>query len=508
MSTSTWTRVPRAVRGCSPPEDPVGGWPHRNAGADGIPVARAADGGWDRGAHAAETEREMSETMTTAGTTAMRATTMPEGGFWRRYGGRWAAVPRELASLIALVVLANVAFSVSWGLVTAGLGLLAAFLLGVFVLVAAFYVARGIGTADLAIVEWAGRPRIPRPEWPEAQGFAAWLKSIFGSSHYWRYLLHLLLPQFVVSVVTFVVGTVWLSIALGGTFWGVWSWSVRHLREDGPGGLARLFERWLGPDVDALALESVAFTILGLLFLFLLPYVSRGLTWAHWGVARLMLGGSRSEVLERELAVAQASRAAAVAAEDSALRRLERDIHDGPQQRLIRLQMDLASAERRIEESPDSARELLASASEQAREALDELRALSRGFAPPILLDRGLVAALESAAARSAVPTRLVAEIPEGFELRPALERGAYFIASEAMTNAVKHAAATAIQVRVAARADELVVEVVDDGRGGAEVIPGHGLAGLRDRVAGLGGRFELESPAGGPTRFAARLPW
>jgi signal transduction histidine kinase len=204
---------------------------------------------------------------------------------------------------------------------------------------------------------------------------------------------------------------------------------------------------------------------------------------------------------------------AAISAEGHSLRRLERDIHDGPQQRLVRLQMDLAAADRQLDADPERARGLIAEAMEQSREALEELRALSRGFAPPILLDRGLIAALESAAVRSTVPTRVVSELPDGTELPQEIERNAYFIASEALVNAAKHASATDIEVRVATRrvADGdhtwLDVIVTDDGTGGAESVPGHGLAGLEERLRGLGGTLEVQSPVGGPTIVSAHLP-
>src|SRR5690606_40405777 len=135
-------------------------------------------------------------------------------------------------------------------------------------------------------------------------------------------------------------------------------------------------------------------------FLLPLPFVPHALTWMHHAIARGMLAAFRSEELRVQMADLSASRSAAVAAEGTALRRLERDIHDGPQQRLVRLQMDLAAAERQMATDPESARRLLDEARQQSKEALEELRALSRGFAPPILLDRGLVAALESLAIR------------------------------------------------------------------------------------------------------------
>lgn len=177
---------------------------------------------------------------------------------------------------------------------------------------------------------------------------------------------------------------------------------------------------------------------------------------------------------------------------------------------LIRLQMDLASADRRIAEAPDEARQLIASAAEQAHEALDELRALSRGFAPPILLDRGLIAALESVATRSAVPIDIVDGLPSGVELPPEIERNAYFIASEGLVNVVKHASAKRIGVALTLDTSGrgLTITVSDDGVGGAVAVPGHGLAGLQERISGLGGTLSVASPQGGPTVLTARLPW
>ena len=433
-------------------------------------------------------------------------------GFWRRYWAMWPRTGREILGLLAMAVLAVAGFGLGIGLFAAGLGALPAFLLGVVVLVGALYAARWLGLADLAILEWMGLPAIPRPAWPRRPGFGGWLRSLFGQPHYWLYLLYRVIPEFVVGVVTFVVMTTWIGIALGGTTWAAWGWALRReLPFDGPGGpryggLAWALHRWLGG--DPLWLEGLVQTAVGLAFLFTLPWITRGLAWLQWWLARGLLAAFRSEALAQELAGAQASRAAAVAAEDSAIRRIERDIHDGPQQRLVRLQMDLASAERRLGDDPAAARELIAAASQQAKEALEELRAVSRGIAPPILLDRGLVAALESAAVRSTVPAIIVAQLPDGLALPPDLERNAYFIASEAMTNAAKHAEARRVTVRVTAEDGSwLVLEIADDGRGGAASTPGHGLAGLADRAQGLGGTLTIESPAGGGTLVTARLP-
>ncbi|HEY8590813.1 MAG TPA: sensor histidine kinase, partial [Naasia sp.] len=217
-------------------------------------------------------------------------------------------------------------------------------------------------------------------------------------------------------------------------------------------------------------------------------------------------GAFASEDLRERVTGLQASRAAAVSAEDTALRRLERDIHDGPQQRLVRLQMDLATAERKLADDPAAARDLLAEARSQSAEALEELRALSRGFSPPLLLDRGLAVALESLCARNPIPTTL--DVRLGNEpLPPALERNLYFLVAEALTNAAKHSSAETAAVRIARHEDEVLVEVRDDGLGGASRIPGHGIVGLEERVRGLDGTFDISSPAGGPTVITVTVP-
>jgi len=253
--------------------------------------------------------------------------------------------------------------------------------------------------------------------------------------------------------------------------------------------------------------------VAGLAMLALLPAVTRGLVLLHDVIARVTLGAFPSEALRTQVGDLEASRGAAISAEGHSLRRLERDIHDGPQQRLVRLQMDLAAADRQLDTDPVKARELIGEAMQQSKDALEELRALSRGFAPPILLDRGLVAALESTAVRSTVPVEVVDELPAGFELPQEIERNAYFVASEAITNAAKHSGAASVRARVALRrvldSDDtwLDVTVTDDGRGGAVAVAGHGLAGLDERLRGLGGTLDVESPAGGPTVVAAHLP-
>jgi len=203
--------------------------------------------------------------------------------------------------------------------------------------------------------------------------------------------------------------------------------------------------------------------------------------------------------------VAQQQKAAAVSAEATALRKLERDIHDGPQQRLVRLAMDLGRAEQMFATDPDAARATVAEALTQTRETLDELRALSRGIAPPILVDRGLQAALTALAGRCTVPVDLDAPVIE--RLAPAVESTAYFVVAEALTNVAKHSHASEVQVGVERIATGLMVSVADDGVGGASLAKGHGLAGLDDRVCAAGGVLAVDSPVGGGTRLTAALP-
>jgi signal transduction histidine kinase len=196
-----------------------------------------------------------------------------------------------------------------------------------------------------------------------------------------------------------------------------------------------------------------------------------------------------------------------VQAEAQTLRRLERDIHDGPQQRLVRLNMDLETVVRRLDDDPDKARPLVAEALEQSREALGELRALSRGIAPPILADRGLGPALAAAAARCPVQVSLDVALPAGRRLGAAVENTAYFVVAEALTNVAKHAHATLCTVLVSADGERVLVQVWDDGRGGAHLGKGHGLAGLADRLAVVEGGLEVVSPLGGPTVLTAEIP-
>ncbi|MFD7493646.1 sensor domain-containing protein [Streptomyces sp. NPDC059832] len=266
--------------------------------------------------------------------------------------------------------------------------------------------------------------------------------------------------------------------------------------------------------------ERLAFAItVGVLLLLTLPLLTRVCTAAQAGLGQALLSTMsalhrRISGLEQErdtaraqaVAAVTAEAVAAVTAEAVALRRLERDIHDGPQQQLVRLAMELGRAQHNFDSKPELVRAALADAVIQTQEALDELRALSRGIAPPVLADRGLREALSALAARCVVPAELDAG-PLSRRLDAAVETAAYFVVAEALTNVAKHSYAGRCTVGMRHTEEVLRIWVTDDGVGGAALAKGHGLQGLADRVHAVGGRLRVDSPEDGPTTVTAELP-
>ena len=220
------------------------------------------------------------------------------------------------------------------------------------------------------------------------------------------------------------------------------------------------------------------------------------------GFAELVADALASADAREQLA---ASRARIVEAADSARRRLERNLHDGAQQRLVALALQLREVEVKLHSDPETAGRLLASAREALALALDELRELARGIHPAVLSDRGLGPALEALAARTPVPVR-ISGIPEA-RLSPQVEAAAYYLVAEALTNVVKHAGATSVAVEIARTHGHTRVEVRDDGTGGAAVGEGTGLRGLADRVEALGGSLDVHSRNGAGTSVVGRIP-
>ena len=237
---------------------------------------------------------------------------------------------------------------------------------------------------------------------------------------------------------------------------------------------------------------------------------TRGYFWPMWPLfAFVLTAGAHALVvrrwsLEARIDVLETTRAGAVEAAEDELRRIERDLHDGAQARLVALGMSLGLAAQRLADDPEGAKRLLEEARGGAEEALRELRDLARGIHPPVLTDRGLEAALAALVARIPLPVELDVDLAR----RPAAaqETAAYFVAAEALANASKHAGASRIAVRIADEGDTLLVRVQDDGSGGADAL-GNGLAGLSRRVEALDGTVRVTSPTGGPTIVEAVMP-
>ena len=237
------------------------------------------------------------------------------------------------------------------------------------------------------------------------------------------------------------------------------------------------------------------------------PGLARWVTSGDERRARALLGPGRREELALRVETLARSRADLAAAADAERRRIERDLHDGAQQRLVSLAMNLGMARERFEAEPEPVRQAIAAAHDEAVLALTELREFIRGLHPAVLSDRGLDAALSGLAARAPLPVRLRVDVPK--PASPGVEAVAYFIVSEALTNVVKHAQATRAEVTVTRAGDVLGITVTDDGRGGAVSAAGDGtgLRGLEQRAAAVDGTLSIDSPPGGPTTITAELP-
>jgi signal transduction histidine kinase len=295
-------------------------------------------------------------------------------------------------------------------------------------------------------------------------------------------------------VITFSLALTWVLGGLGGVTY--WFWS-QWLPQPSEGGLAAL----LGyPSRFAdIALD----TVLGSLLLITAPFMLRGLVRLHGAVAYALLV-DETPTLRQQVTELTQSRTAAGEAEVHTLRRLERDLHDGPQQRLVRLGMDLSAAQRRLDDDPMQARALLDEALKQSQDALAEIRTLSRGIAPPILAEEGLEAAITALAARCTVP---ISVDVDDVQLSDAAQNAGYFVVAEALANMEKHSQAHSASVEVRRVGALAVINITDDGVGGASSAKGHGLSGLTDRLAGVDGTLTVSSPEGGPTQLTATIP-
>jgi signal transduction histidine kinase/uncharacterized protein YhhL (DUF1145 family) len=390
----------------------------------------------------------------------------------------WYAV----GAIIVGPFVATLAFGIVVALISTGLTTLLA---GIGIL----FIAAGIESSR--VVAWVerwrvfvGEPDKPRahPYRPFRGGILDIVRAEFADEARWRDVLYVAVDLPLTIIEFTVVGVAW-ALALTALTLPIW-FEPR----------ASLPPIWLA---------SVA----GVLLLFVAASLSQIVIRLHRQVVAGLLCTSESRALRREVETLRQSRSAVIDVEASELSRIERDLHDGAQQRLVMLSIDLGLASERIDADPEGAKELMRSSQEQAREALAEIRQLVRGIAPSILLDRGLVPAIESITGRGSIRTSIRSELAPGTRLSAAVERTAYFVASEALANVSKHSGASNCEVRVRLEGDQLVVEIWDDGKGGAILAPGGGLAGLASRVAGVDGTLTVTSPSGGPTLIRAAIP-
>ncbi len=407
---------------------------------------------------------------------------------------RWVVRPLlELSYLVVGLFAGIVTFTVTVTGLALSIGLLPAFLLGVPVFAVLVHVVHGLATMErgrasmLLDVDLPGRPLRAAPG-------AGWLRRLLvraGSPEFWKEAGYgvLLLP----------VATVSASLAL--SFWAV---AVAGL-------LLPLYAGSL-PGDDAVTwldwgngLELAAGFGIGVVFLLLARILTYGLAAGQVSLARALLSPSSEDALRAQVTQLRETRARVVDAADDERRRIERDLHDGAQQHLVALAMNLGRAQAKMDSDPEAARELVTQAHQEAKDSIAALRNVVRGVHPPVLTDRGLDAALSALAARSPVPVTLDVDVAR----RPSstVEAVAYFVVSEALTNVAKHSGAGRAAVHVERTGDRLLVSVSDDGHGGAVERAGSGLAGLHDRVASVDGTFRLQSSPTGGTTITVELP-
>jgi signal transduction histidine kinase len=320
----------------------------------------------------------------------------------------------------------------------------------------------------------------------EDRRIAARLRAAAHDPQRWKDLAYLVM----LGEVGLVCGTIWAvlwGMALGSLTLPAWWWAM-------PDDALYL---WFQIDTFQ---ESIGAAAIGVACLPVAVFAQRPLALAQAHLARWLLGPSLAARVER----LTETRAGAVDAAAAELQRIERDLHDGAQARLVALAMDLGMAEERFHRDPEGARELVGEAHREAKRALSELRDLARGMRPSLLAERGLGPAITALAARSPVPIAATIDVPRKPPAQ--VETAAWFVVSEALANAAKHSGARRAAVWLSVRGGNLQVEVVDDGRGGADP-GGAGLKGLAQRVEALDGTLEVDSPPGGPTVMRALLP-
>ncbi|OKH97340.1 histidine kinase [Streptomyces sp. CB02923] len=408
---------------------------------------------------------------------------------------------REFLYLFLSLPVACVMFSYAVTMVSLGAGLLITFL-GIPVLAGGLLGCRGFGTLervrarallDLDVAD-------PEPVRAPKPGMMSWVGAVLKSGVSWRHLLYSIL-QFPWAMTAFTVAVTFWSVGWTLFLYPLWQWTFPAYL-DQPG-----IQLWGSGRGDGFYLDSslgiAASSAIGLLLVLAGPWVIRGLTHVDRVLVYGLLGPS---LLASRVSELETDRGVVVDTAAADLRRIERDLHDGAQARLVSLAMDLGLAKEKLAEDPEAAAKMVDEAHGEVKIALQELRDLARGIHPAILTDRGLGPALSALAARCTVPVKVSVDLDH----RPAaaIEGIAYFTVSELLQNVSKHAQATGATVDVWRIADRIMVLVADNGQGGASTEAGTGLAGLAERLSAVDGLLVVDSPPGGPTTITADLPW
>ncbi|MFJ2201593.1 sensor histidine kinase [Streptomyces violaceusniger] len=418
-----------------------------------------------------------------------------------------ARVWREFLYLVISLPMAILTFVYTITMIALGAGLLITFL-GVPVLGAALAGCRALGVVERARARALLRLDVAEPE-PVLgrrggrggkRGPVAWVGALLRSGTSWRHVIYALihLPW---AVFSFAFAIAFTSYGWGFATYPLWRWVFpRYVDEPGLQIFGDDHGRAFYLDTP---FEITATCAMGVLVLLLTPWVMRALTSVDRIMVAGLLGPSRlaSRVWELE-----SDRGTVVDTAAADLRRIERDLHDGAQARLVALAMDLGLAKEKLDEDPEAAAKMVDEAHGEVKLALQELRDLARGIHPAILTDRGLGPALSALSARCTVPVTVTVDLPQ--RPAPAIEGIAYFTVSELLQNISKHSGARTAEVDVWRTEDRVMLQITDDGRGGAGTSAGSGLAGLAERIDAVDGILVVNSPAGGPTTVTAELPW
>ncbi|MGW7573537.1 sensor histidine kinase [Streptomyces sp. NPDC054765] len=408
---------------------------------------------------------------------------------------------REFLYLFLSLPMSIVMFTYALVVTTLGAGLLVTFL-GIPVLAGGLAGGRALGGLERARARALLELDVadPEPVRPSKATLMGWVGAVLKSGASWRHLLYSLL-HFPWALFSFIFSVTFWTVGWGLLTSPLWWWTL-------PADAARPeIQMWSDGSGHGISLDTpagaAATSGAGLLLVLAGPWVIHGLTQMDRVMVHGLLGPSS---LATRVSQLESDRGVVVDTAAADLRRIERDLHDGAQARLVSLAMDLGLAKEKLAQDPQAAAKMVDEAHGEVKIALQELRDLARGIHPAILTDRGLGPALSALSARCTVPVTVTVDLDH----RPAaaIEGIAYFTASELLQNVSKHARATSATLDVWHTADRIMVLVADDGRGGAHTGTGTGLAGLAERLDAVDGLLIVDSPAGGPTCVTAELPW